>query len=190
MKKSLFAFKGYAAPLLISTLVFLMSCSVTAMPDKVPLVKGVETVSFAGVSLAIENAEQDSLNYDIPTDRGTRLGFIGNRKAWSKKLIDTLAGELAKRGASIAPQAPLKLAVSLPEIVLIQNKDLYQFKVTVAVSSRGWTKKYEASAESSLAFFESADTMASRVAGQALMTATKAMLADAEFRSQVRAKNT
>ncbi len=185
MKRSYSIIKGGAVSLLLSSMVLLMGCAVRAMPDNVPLVKGVQTTSFSGVSLTLVNVEKDSSSYDIPTDKGQKLGFIGNRRVWSKQLVDNLSGELAKRGAYVGPKALLRLSISLPEITLIEHDDLYQFKVTVAVSSKGWTKKYEANAESRLAFFESADTMASRVAGQALAEAIKVILGDADFLTRV-----
>lgn len=185
MKRSSSSIKEGALSLLIGSMVLLMSCTVKVMPDNVPSVRGARTKSFAGVALAIVNAEKDASNYDIPTDKGQKLGFVGNRRAWSKKLIENLAGELAKRGAHVAPKAPMKLAVSVPEITLIEHNELYQFKVMVAISSMGWTKKYEARAESRLAFFESADAMASRVAGRALAEAIKAILRDADFQTRV-----
>lgn len=185
MKRSYSFIKGGAVSLLISSMVLFMGCAVKVMPDNIPSVKGAQTTSFSGVSLALVNAEKDASSYDIPTDKGQKLGFIGNRRVWSKKLIDNLSGELAKRGAYVGPKAPLQLSISLPEITLIENDELYQFKVVVAVSSKGWTKKYEANAESRLAFFESADTMASRVAGRALAEAIKTMLSDADFLTRV-----
>lgn len=185
MKRSYFFIKGGAVSLLLSSMVLLMGCAVRVMPDNVPSVKGVQTTSFSGVSLALINAEKDSSSYDIPTDKGQKLGFIGDRRVWSKKLIDNLSGELAMRGAYIGPKAPLRLSISLPEITLIEHDDLYQFKIVVAVSSKGWTKKYKANAESRLAFFESADTMASRVAGQALAEAIKVIMGDADFLTRV-----
>ena len=185
MKRSCSIIKGVAVSLLLSSMILLAGCAVRAMPDSVPSVKGVQMMSFSGVSLALVNAEKNASSYDIPTDKGQKLGFIGNRQVWSKKLIENLSGELAKRGASVAAKAPLRMAISLPEITLIEHDQLYQFKVVVAVSSKGWKKKYEANAESRLAFFESVDTMASRVAGHALSAAIKTILGDAEFLTQV-----
>jgi uncharacterized lipoprotein YajG len=185
MKKSYSFIKDDAISLLISSMFLIMGCAVKAVPDNVPSVRGVHTMSFSGVSLALVNAEKHSSSYDIPTDKGQKLGFIGNRRLWSKQLIDNLSGELAKRGARIGPKAPLRLFISVPEITLLQHDGLYQFKVTVAVSSKGWKKKYVANAGSRLAFFESADTMASRVAGNALAEAIKTIMADGDFLTRV-----
>jgi hypothetical protein len=186
MKKSSFLENGVVFLLMAgAALLVAMACSVKVMPDPVPSVKGVQTASFSGVALAIHNVERDASNYDILTDKGVKLGFIGNRQLWLRKLIDSLSGELARRGALIAPKAPVKITIALPDITLIESRGVYQIRVQVAVASRGWSKKYEGTAESRLAFFESADTMASRTAGWALANVVKSILADDEFQNQV-----
>ena len=118
-----FVKKG-ALALVLGGVVLLSGCAVKVMPENVPSVRGARTKSFAGVAVAIVNAERDASSYDIPTDKGQKLGFIGNRQVWSRKLVDNLSGELARRGARVAPRAPMKLAVSLPEITLIEHDQL------------------------------------------------------------------
>ncbi|HXY62305.1 MAG TPA: hypothetical protein VEJ22_05170 [Nitrospirota bacterium] len=176
--------------ILLAVAVVSGGCSVTVMPNKVPPVSGLDAVSLTGVSLIITNAEQDPSLYDVPNDKGQKLGILVNRQAWSKVLVETLASELAGRGAQVRVNAPLKLAIMLPDIMFNQIKSNYQFKVKVAVSSSsGWAKTYDAVAQTESGLFESSDALMDRLAGQVLAEATKAMLSDAEFLVQLRGKS-
>jgi hypothetical protein len=49
--------KHIAGALLIAAIVLLAGCSTTIMPRGVPLIKGLETGSLAGISLSIRNVE-------------------------------------------------------------------------------------------------------------------------------------
>lgn len=172
--------------LLVCSAMLLTGCGVKVMPNTVPVLKNVETPSMNEVSLIVVNAEKDSSDYQILNDKGQNIGFVANKQAWSKKLVESLAGELAKRGAHVRANASLTLSIALPEIIFNQIRDTYQFKVkTVVTSSTGWSKNYEGIAESGLGLFESAETLANRLAGSALADAVKAMLSDADFLAQV-----
>ncbi|HUK99718.1 MAG TPA: hypothetical protein VLX29_02560 [Nitrospirota bacterium] len=172
--------------LLVCSAMLLAGCSVKVTPNNVPLITNVETPRMSGVSLLVVNVEKDSSDSRILNDKGHSLGFVANKQAWSKKLVEALASELAKRGAHIRANNTLTLSIALPEIVFNQIQDKYQFKVkAVVTSSTGWSKNYDGMAESGLGLFESADTLAKRVAGRALADAVKAMLSDTEFLAQV-----
>jgi hypothetical protein len=175
--------------LLACSAMLITGCGVKVMPSTVPVLKNVETPPMNGATLIVVNAEKESSDFRILNDKGQNLGFVADKQAWSKKLVESLASELAKRGADIRANASLTLSIALPEILFNQIRDAYQFKVKVAVaSSTGWSKNYEGIAQSGLGFFESADALANRLAGLALADAVKAMLSDAEFLAQVSGK--
>jgi hypothetical protein len=180
--------QGIVAFLVCSALM-VAGCGVKVMPSSVPVLRNVETPSLNGASLIVVNAEKDSSDFQILNDKGQNLGFVANKHAWSKKLVESLASELAKRGVLIRANAPLTLGVALPDIILNQIRDTYQLKVKVSVaSSKGWSKSYEGIAQSTLGLIESVDTLANRLAGRALSDAVKAMLNDADFLAQVQGK--
>lgn len=66
--------------LLISSMALLMGCAVKAMPDNVSLGERCSNNVFFRRFIGPLNAEEDSSSYDIPTDKGQKLGFIGNRR--------------------------------------------------------------------------------------------------------------
>jgi hypothetical protein len=105
------------------------------MPKNMPLVREAEEVSLSGVSVIVTNAEKDAVEHDILTDKGEDSGLRGDRQAWSGKLVETLARELARRGARVSSTASLTLSVALPKITFVQTRELYKVKVKVAVSS-------------------------------------------------------
>jgi hypothetical protein len=175
--------------LLVCSMLVLTGCGVKVMPNTVPLIKNVETPPMNGVSLIVVNVEKTSEDFQILNDKGQNLGFVANKQVWSKKLVESLAGELARRGAHVRAGASLILSIAMPEIICNQIRDRYQFKVKAAVAlSTGWSKSYEGNAESGPGFFESADALMNRLAGQVLADAVKAMLSDADFLAQVSGK--
>jgi uncharacterized lipoprotein YajG len=175
---------GTIAGLLCSA-VMLTGCSYTAMPKNVPTMTGSETMSLSGVSVIVTNAEKDSTEYKILTNGKDDSGFRANREAWSRKLVEALAKELARRGAQVRSNAPVKLSLALPEITFIESKTEYQFKVkVVASSSKGWSKTYEGTAGTSRYRAASMAAEADRLAGETLAETVKTMLGDAEFLAQ------
>ena len=179
---------GAVAALLYSA-VILTGCSYTAMPKNVPVITGSETMSLSGVSVVVTNAEKDSTEYKIHTNGKDDSGFRANREAWSKKLVEALAKELARRGAQVRSNAPIKLSLALPEITFIESKTDYQFKVMASVSSsKRWSKAYEGTAGTSRYKAASMAAEADQLAGDALAEAVKAMLGDAEFLAQLPGK--
>jgi hypothetical protein len=163
-------------------------CSYTVMPRSIPSLKDASS-SLTGASLIVTSAEKDATTYAIRTDTGDSSALRANRQAWSNMLVETLAGELAKRGARISSRAPLMLGLALPEIIFAQQNKLYQIRVKVLVSSSsGWQKNFEGSAESGAYGFESTVSLMNRLAGLALAQSVKAMLSDEDFLTQVRGK--
>jgi hypothetical protein len=182
--------KRGAVASLICGAALLAGCSHTAFPKNLPLIKEYEAVSLTGVSLIVTNAEKDSAEHDILTDEGEKSGFRANRQAWSKRLVEALARELARRGAQVRSDAPVTLDLTLPEVTFTQTKALYQFRVKVVVSSStGWSKNYEGVAGSNRYGVWSASAEADRLAGQALAEVVKAMLGDAGFLAHLVAVN-
>jgi hypothetical protein len=179
---------GAVAALFLSA-ALLAGCSGLVLPKHVPLTKEAEEVSFAGVSLIVTNAEKDAAEHDLLTDQGQESGLRGNHQAWSGRLVETLASELARRGARVRSTAPLKVSVALPQISYIQTKELYQFRVKAEVStSTGWTKNYEGVAGVSVWSVWSIADAADQLAGRAQADAVRAMLGDAEFLAQLPAQ--
>ena len=179
--------KRSAVAALVFSSSLLAGYSYTATPRVVPLVKAYEAVSLMSVSLIVTNAEKDSGEYDILTEKKEQSGFRANRRDWSKKLVEALARELARRGARVRSDAPVTLGLALPEITFSQTKELYEFKAKVAVSSsKGWSKVYEGIAGSSRYGIGSMVTEADRLAGQTLAEAIRTMLGDAEFIEHLR----
>jgi hypothetical protein len=182
MKKICPGIKRGAFAVLILIASLLDGCSYTAMPKNVPPITGYETRSLTGVSVIVTSAEKDSSEYEILTEGKDDSGFRANRQAWSKRLVEALARELARRGARVRSDAPVKLGLALPEITFIETDQLYQFKVAVVVSSSAeWSKTYAGIAETSRYRAVSMTTEADRMAGEALAEAVKAMLDDTEF---------
>ncbi len=189
MNQTYLRMRQSGAVIAVVSAVLLAGCSMVVTPNYVPPIKGYDTVSFSGLSVIVANAEKDSSAYQIPNEKGQKLGIVANRQAWSGKIVEGLASELARRGARVRADAPLTLSIALPEITFIQTKNRYQFKIKVAVtSSTGWSKNYEAMAETGSGVFESLDAMANRLAGLAVEDALKAMLGDAEFLAQLASK--
>lgn len=178
--------KVVVGPFLLMAVVLFVGCSTTVMPKDVSLIKGLETGPLAGVSLGIKNAETDATAYAILNNAGQGAGFVTNRQTWSRKLVEGMAGELSRRGAQVRVNAPVTIGIALPEITYSQDRGVLRFKVKVAVSSSaGWSKTYEAAAESEPGLFELLDATANRVSGQALAEAVKTILGDHEFLSQL-----
>ncbi len=186
MKKTFPVMKGGAVAVLMSGAVLFAGCSITVTPGNIPMIKEYETVSLAGDCLIVTNAEKDSTVYEVPNEKGGKSGLRGNRQAMSKILVESLAMELARRGASVQVGAPMTLRLALPEALFVQINDVYRFKVKVSVSSStGWSKNYDGIAESGLGTTESATAMANRLAALALAGSIKAMLADSDFLAQL-----
>jgi len=189
MRKSSLVVKHGAVAALVCSLLLLAGCSYKVLPKKVPAIKAFEELSLKEASLIVTNAEKDSSEYVILTGAGKKSALRTNRQVWSTLLVETLAGELAKRGAQVTSRAKLTLSLALPEITFTQTKDLSTFKVKVAVSSSAeWSKNYEAVAESGSEGIETATALADRLAGQALAEAVKAMLGDVAFSTQFSGK--
>lgn len=184
-----FPVKGIVGTLLIVSALVLIGCSTTVMPKDVPLIKGLETGPLAGASLGIRNAEMDAKEYAILNGSGQGAGLVMNRQAWSRKLVESLAGELSRRGAQVRVNAAATIGIALPEITYSQDRGILQLKVKVAVSSSaGWSKTYEVAAEADPGPFEGLDATANRAASLVLVEAIKAILGDAEFLAQLRKK--
>ena len=88
-------------PLFVFVLMVMVGCSIMVKPSTIPMVKGVDNVSLKGSTLAVMNAEKDASPYEIANEKGQKLGIIANRQVWSGKLVESLSGELARRGAQI-----------------------------------------------------------------------------------------
>jgi len=181
--------KWWAVAVLILSAALLPSCSVPVMPKNIPLVKEAQEVSLSGVSVIVTNAEKDAVEHDILTDKEQESGLRGSRQAWSGKLVETLARELARRGARVSSTASLTLSVALPGITFVQTRELYQIKVKVAVSSSSvWSKEYEGLAGVSVNSVWTITEATDQLAGRALAGAVKAMLEDPEFLAQLPAQ--
>jgi hypothetical protein len=177
-----------AVPALVLSVMLLGGCSIAVLPHTVPSPPGAREASLSGVSLAIANAEKDASERSIPTDTGGASGLKGNREAWSRKLVEALARELAMRGARVSSTAPLTLSVALPEIAAVQTGESFRITVKAAVlSSTGWSKNYEGIGGPGTARAWSISAEADKLAGQALAAAVKAMLDDTEFLAQLSA---
>jgi uncharacterized lipoprotein YajG len=176
----------HIASVIAGALLLLSGCVVTAVPDRVPMQKGVLQQNLAGVSLVVVSGSRDASPYPILTETGVDVGFVGDRRKWSRKLTEALAGELARKGAVLRSTASLKLSVAVTEVTLVQTGEINRFKVKVAAStSRGWAKDYEASSEAQTGVFETVDSMTRRLAGQSLAEVNKAMLNDRDLLAQL-----
>jgi uncharacterized lipoprotein YajG len=178
-----------AIALLLCVAVMLTGCSYTATPKNVPAIMGSETMSLSGISVIVTNAEKDSTEYKILTEERDDSGFRANREVWSRKLVEAMARELARRGAQVRSNAPIKLSLALQEITFIESKTEYQFKVKVLVaSSKEWSKTYEGTAGTSRYKAASMAAEADQLASEALAEDVKAMLGDSEFLAQLSGK--
>jgi uncharacterized lipoprotein YajG len=179
--------KGYrpavlCAAALVLGATLLTGCSIAVTPNFVPPLKASERGSLSGVTIGVLNAEKDSAPYQILNAQGESLGLVADRRAWSKELTEAVAVELARRGAIVQARAQLSLSVSLPEIRANRTGSVYRFRLTAVVSSStGWTKAYDAAAETRSGIFEPVNAVADRLAGLTLAEAVKAIMGDAEF---------
>jgi uncharacterized lipoprotein YajG len=175
-----------AAAVLMGALL-LSGCVITADPGQVPTRKGVRQQNLTGGTLVVLSGIQDASSYPIVTETGVDVGFVGDRRAWSRKLAEALASELSREGAMLRTTAPLKLSVEVTTVTLVQTGQVNRFKVKVsASSSRGWAKNYEASAETTTGFFETVDSMTRRLAGMSLAAVVKVMLDDSDLLAHVK----
>jgi hypothetical protein len=174
---------------LIICAALIAGCTYAVIPNAVPPEKGFDKQSLAGITLLVVNEEKSAREYDILDDKGQKQGITANRQAWSNTLVEGVASELARRGAQVRAKAPLMLGISLPEITFNQHHNNYQFKVKVVVSSsHGWTKTYEATAESGAGLFETFEAVTGRLSGQVLAEAVKVMFSDTEFIAHIAGK--
>ncbi len=164
-------------------------CSYTTVPRSVPLLADPDSVRLNGAVVLIANAEKDNTLSWIPTGTGEASSFKANRQAWSRTLVESLSRELARRGATVRPAPGRTFTIALPQIVFIETRDVYQFKVKAAISSgRGWSKEYtgSSSVDATSVFFIQVE--ADRLSGQALAHVIQQILSDDEFIQQVRAQ--
>jgi hypothetical protein len=182
MNKVCYGKRNWFTAALICITALLAGCSYTAMPNDVPRIAGYDDLSLKNISVLVKNAEKHASTEEILTDHGDPSGFQANRQRWSKKLVESLAAELARRGAIVRSTAPVKLSIELPEITMLQTTNLYQFKVKVlVVSSTGWSKTYEGVAGGDINSVWSVTAAAAQWSGQALSEAIKSMMHDREF---------
>jgi hypothetical protein len=104
---------------------------------------GDRTASLSGASVLLVNAEQNAGKTAISRDTQAGSGLLANRYVWSKKLVESLAISLARRGVQVRANAKQVLSISLPDIVFHEDRESAQFTVKMLVSSStGWTKTY------------------------------------------------
>ena len=182
MNNNLYKILGSA----VAALIF-MHCAAGRMQlhrsaEQCPSHNGTDDLSLKNISVIITNAEKNGSIEEILTDQGETSGFQANRQLWSKKLVESLAAELARRGAIVRSNAPVKLSIELPEITMLQTTNLYQFRVkALVVSSTGWSKTYEGVAGGDINSVWSVTSAAAQWSGQALAEVIKAMMHDREF---------
>lgn len=182
MNNNLYKIPGSAVAALIFITALLAGCNYTAMPNNVPRITRADELLLKNISVIIINAEKNGSIEEILTDEGETSGFQANRQRWSKKLVESLAAELARRGAIVRSTAPVKLSIELPEITMLQTTNLYQFRVkALVVSSTGWSKTYEGIAGGDINSVWSVTAAAAQWSGQALAEVIKTMMHDREF---------
>ncbi len=164
-------------------LLLLTGCSTyTIMPKTLPPVKGSEGLSLSAVTLLVVNAEKDAAEQDILTPKKGRSGMRGNKRAWAKRLVESLSRELAVRGARVRSDASVVLSITVPEITFSEARGQSKFFVKVLVSSSvGWAKEYEGVATSSGRSSGDVQAETDRLAGQALADVVNKMLGDTAF---------
>ncbi len=176
----------FFAAAVMSANMLLSGCVTSVIPSEVPAQGGGRQEDLAGVILEVVSGSREPAPYKILTESGLNLGFTADRQVWSRKLADALAAELARRGARVRLNASLKLNVAVESVTLAQTEDTYRFNVKAGVSSTGgWTKEYDASAETTVGVFESVAGMSRRLAGQALANVVKTMAEDPDFLSRL-----
>jgi uncharacterized lipoprotein YajG len=160
----------------------LAGCSIAVHPKHVPSSAGAGAPDLTGAIIMVANAEQDSSEYAVRDEKGKSTPVIVNRMKWSRKLVETLASDMAKRGARVRANPKVTLNISIPEITFSQFGELFQFKVTAAVvASTGWSRQYDGIAETTPGVIESSAGMTERLAGDALSKVIRAMLRDEDF---------
>ncbi len=165
----------------------LAGCTYTVMPKHVPYTKGSVEAILTEASVLVVSAEKNSGESPVLTEQGKKSGLLADRQAWTRKLVEVLAAELARRGAKVRSDAPVTLGLSIPSITFVETRAEYQLSLKVAVtSSTGWSKEYAGSAQEKRYRVVSVDAEADRLAGLALSDAVRAMLNDPELTGQVR----
>ncbi len=181
--------KRFAFSFVIAVGLLLQSCSYTVMPRTVPLVRENETASFKGVSVLVVNAGKEAGESAIRTEAGRSSAFKGNKRQWSQKLAESLARELARRGADVRVTAPITFSVAVSEIVFVETRELLEFKAKALLSSTsGWTREYKGQASVQTSRIFSLSEEADRLAGRALAEIIKAILSDSDFAAQLNMK--
>ena len=157
-------------------------CGYTVKPGNLSI-GGDRAASLSGASVLLVNVEQNAGKTAISRDTQAGSGLLANRYVWSKKLVESLAISLARRGAQVRANAKQVLSISLPDVVFHEDRESAQFTVKMLVSSStGWTKTYEGVAKTDVL---RAPKETDQLALQALNDTARAMLGDSEFQEQL-----
>jgi hypothetical protein len=151
------------------------------MPKSIPMVREMEGDSFRGISVLVKNAETDALEKTVPSETGGGSALKANKRAWSQKLTESLAGELARRGADIRVKARVTLSVALPEIIFSEDREVLELQARAVVTlTSGWTKGFDGAAKIKKSSVFSSEEI-DRLAGRALSEILKKIIWDAEL---------
>jgi len=173
--------------LVVGASLSLVACSRgVTLPNTVPPLEGYKDLALSGSVLGVVSVETDTTDFLIY--HSARHGsFHGNRKLWCDTLVATLSEELSKRGAKILPSAATRFMLKLPEITGRSGYMAIGFQAkAVVTSTTGWTKAYEGQA-SAAEMGTTFETRAARAASSTIAELVKAIFADPEFISQIKA---
>ena len=123
----------FAGALLIAA-----GCGSVAVPNDVPPVDEHPEVKFDGAKVSVVSLESDDKEFDIYASK--RFGtFRGNKKTWCDELAKALGAELARRGATVDPDAKSRIQLTLGEITGHSGYATIGFKATARLQSpTGW----------------------------------------------------
>jgi hypothetical protein len=175
--------RSATAAFLLFCLFLATACSYTVIPATLPASAVDQITACSDSSILIRNAEANSMDSPIRRDGNGRSDLRTSRKAWSNKIVEYLAAELARQGCRVQANAGLVVSISLPDIILKEDLPAAQFTVKMlAASSTGWSKTYEGTAKTNRV---SASSDADLLIVQAFGETARKMLNDAEFQEQL-----
>jgi hypothetical protein len=174
---------GFAVSAFFVTCLFLTGCSYTILPGDLPASPVNQGTPLSGSTVLIVNAEKNAADSPVTVDGKTSSDIRTNRRAWSNKMVEYLAGSLARQGCRVQSTAKLVVSISLPDIIFKDDVASTQFTVKMlAAASTGWSKTYEGTAQTKRV---SSPGEADHLITLAFAETARMILSDSEFQNQL-----
>ena len=137
---------------------------------------------LAGVTVALQNAEEDSSEYQVRTEKGQLCGCIANRRIWTDSVVKEVNKGLKNRSSRIAENSHLIVSMAMPKIGCAAMPASMMFYIIVQVTAgSGWNKTYQG--EGAASSFGGGKRMVTTAVERSLSDAVMHILTDEEFLS-------